>query len=81
MQAEMTTDADDRAATHHPGDIPDEPHGSDDHGETHGHDDHAHASDALGPIDVAAWGAFIVGSGLGLAVAICVALSTSVTVG
>ena len=62
--------------THDPGDIADEPHGPDDHGETHGHDDHAHGSEALGPIDVQAWGAFAVGIGLGLLVAVCVALST-----
>jgi hypothetical protein len=61
---------------HQPGDIADEPHGPDDHGETHGHDDHAHGSEPLGPIDVQAWGALAVGIGLGLIVAICVALST-----
>jgi hypothetical protein len=67
----------DPAETHRPGDIADEPHGADDHGETHGHDDHAHPSEALGPVDVTAWGAFALGTGLGLLVAICVALSTS----
>jgi len=48
------------------------PHGStDDHGDDHGHDDHAHgAGDALGPIDTEAWGAGILGIGLGLAVAL-----------
>ena len=61
---------------HHPGDIADEPHGPDDHGETDGHDDHAHGSEALGPVDVQAWGAFGVGIALGLIVAVCVALST-----
>ena len=61
---------------HPPGDIPDEPHGPDDHGELHGHDDHAHDSEAIGPIDVQAWGAFAIGIGLGLLVAVCVALST-----
>jgi len=47
------------------------PHGStDDHGGDHGHDDHGHgAGDALGPIDSQAWGAGILGIGLGLAVA------------
>jgi hypothetical protein len=62
--------------THHPGDIADEPHGPDDHGETHGHDDHADGSEALGPIDVQAWGALAIGIGLGLLVAVCIALST-----
>jgi hypothetical protein len=61
---------------HYPGDIADEPHGRDDHSETHGHDDHADGSEALGPIDVQAWGALAIGIGLGLLVAICVALST-----
>jgi hypothetical protein len=48
----------------------------DDHGETDGHDDHAHGSEALGPVDVQAWGAFAVGIALGLIVAVCVGLST-----
>jgi len=46
------------------------PHGLGDHGETHGHDDHAHDEDeALGPIDWPAWGAGVLGAGLGLLVA------------
>jgi hypothetical protein len=56
-----------RTDAHRPGDIADEPHGP---------DDHAHGSEALGPVDVQAWGALAVGIGLGLIVAICVALST-----
>ena len=45
------------------------PHGAaDDHGETHGHDDHAHDAEALGPLDVRAWGAGLVGILLGLVV-------------
>ena len=62
---------------HQPGDVPDEAHGPADHGEDHGHDDHAHGSDALGPIDVERWGAFLVGTGLGLIVALGIALATS----
>ena len=65
-----------RGVGHHPGDIAGEPHGPDDHGETDGHDDHAHGSEALGPVDVQAWGAFAIGIALGLIVAVCVALST-----
>jgi hypothetical protein len=65
-----------QGGSNHPGDIADEPHGPGDHGETHGHDDHAHGSEPLGPIDAQAWGAFAVGIGLGLLVAVCVALST-----
>jgi hypothetical protein len=53
-------------------------HAPDDHGEEHGHDDHAHAEDALlGPIDVIAWGAGVLGVVLGLAVALAFALSTT----
>lgn len=46
------------------------PHEStDDHGWDHGHDDHAHGSgEALGPIDVTAWGALLLGIALGLVV-------------
>ncbi|HEY3163667.1 MAG TPA: hypothetical protein VGJ71_04870 [Candidatus Limnocylindrales bacterium] len=62
---------------HHPGDLADEPHGADDHGETHGHDDHAHGAEALGPVDVMAWGALVVGVAAGLAVALCLVIATS----
>ena len=50
--------------------------GHDDHGAADGLDDHGHGSAALGPIDVQAWGALVVGAGMGLVVAVCVALST-----
>jgi hypothetical protein len=63
---------------HHPGDIAGEAHGSDDHGETHGHDDHAHSSDALGPVDTVAWGAFALGIGAGLVVALCLVLTVAI---
>jgi hypothetical protein len=63
---------------HHPGDIAGEDHGPDDHGETHGHDDHAHPEEALGPVDSARWGAFVVGIAAGLLVALCLVLTTSV---
>ena len=51
-------------------------HATNDHGEAHGHDDHAHAEEALGPIDVPAWGAGILGVALGLAVAVAFMLAT-----
>jgi hypothetical protein len=78
MGFEMTHEqaAHGRADVHQPGDIADEPHGPDDHGETHGHDDHAHPSEAPGQIDVQAWGALALGIGLGLIVALCIAVST-----
>ena len=45
------------------------PHGAaDDHGDAHGHDDHGHGGEALGPINVPAWGALLLGIGLGLVV-------------
>ena len=53
-------------------------HSTDDHGDDHGHDDHAHADEPLGPIDPLAWGAGILGIAIGLWVALCFALATSV---
>jgi len=51
--------------------------GHDGHGhDGHGHDEHGHDDMALGPVDVAAWGAGILGAALGLVTAFCFALST-----
>lgn len=45
------------------------PHGAtDDHGDSHGHDDHAHGLETLGPLDLPAWGAALLGLVLGLIV-------------
>jgi hypothetical protein len=56
------------------------PHGSmDDHGESHGHDDHAHSgseSSVLGPVDVQAWGAGLIGIVLGLLVALAIGVAS-----
>ena len=60
---------------HHPGDVVDEAHGPDDNGETDGHDDHAHAEEALGPVDVQAWGALALGVAAGLLVVLCLVVS------
>jgi hypothetical protein len=62
----------DPRATPHAADGMIGPHGAmDDHGADHGHDDHAHGSaGALGPVDVRAWGAGLLGIVLGLAVAV-----------
>ena len=48
------------------------------HDDAHGHDDHGHADEALGPIDVAAWGAGILGVGISVVIAACFVLATSV---
>ncbi|MEO5940714.1 MAG: hypothetical protein ABIZ72_07020 [Candidatus Limnocylindrales bacterium] len=61
----------------HPGDLPDESHGRDDHGETPGHDDHARGGEALGPVDVQAWGALAIGLAAGLLIALCLVITTS----
>lgn len=53
-------------------------HNVDDHGEDHGHDDHAHGDEPLGPIDVIAWGAGLLGVALGLVVAVAFAAATGV---
>ena len=45
-------------------------------GHDHGHDDHAHAEEALGPIDVAAWGAGVLGIAAGLLIVACFMLAT-----
>jgi hypothetical protein len=60
-----------------PGDVAGEAHGPDDHGETHGHDDHAHPAEALGPVDVMAWGALLLGLAAGLLVVACLVITTS----
>ena len=52
-------------------------HAADAEGENHGHDDHADPPEALGPVDIQAWGAMLIGGALGLIVAICLALSAS----
>jgi hypothetical protein len=53
------------------------PHGAGDHGEDHGHDDHAHGDgEALGPLDVQAWGAGALGIAAGVLVALVMAAST-----
>jgi hypothetical protein len=56
------------AVAHHP---------TDDHGDEHGHDDDAHADEALGPVDVVAWGAGLLGMILGLVIAAGFVIATS----
>jgi hypothetical protein len=74
---ERARGADDKGL-HHPGDITGEAHGIGDHGEDHGHDDHAHDAEALGPIDVQAWGAMAIGVAAGLLIVLCLVLTTTI---
>ena len=65
----------------HDGDVPGHPgavghHATDDHGDDHGHDDHAHGDEPLGPIDLAAWGAGLLGLLAGLLIAACLVVAT-----
>lgn len=57
---------------HEPTDHGEEP------GEDHGHDDHGHAEAALGPLDVAAWGAGLLGIAISVVIAACFVIATSV---
>ena len=53
------------------------PHGSaDDHGADHGHDDHGHADEAIGKIDIPAWGAALLGIILGIVVVLALAMAS-----
>ena len=71
----MTTDRTDLDAPGHAGAVAH--HSTDDHGDDHGHDDHGHVEEPLGPVDVAAWGAGVLGVAIGLAVALCFVLATA----
>jgi hypothetical protein len=73
----MTTDPHQDDASGHGGAVAH--HATDDHGDEHGHDDHAHGEEPLGPVDVPAWGAGLVGVALGLAVAVAFMLATGPT--
>jgi hypothetical protein len=71
----MTTDHSELHAPGHAGAVAHHP--TDDHGDDHGHDDRGHVEEPLGPIDVAAWGAGVLGIAIGLAVAFCFVLATA----
>jgi hypothetical protein len=47
------------------------------HGDDHGHDEHGDGETALGPIDVAAWGAGLLGIGVALAMTVAFVVATS----
>jgi ABC-type Zn2+ transport system substrate-binding protein/surface adhesin len=70
----MSAGAHDDDAPGHPGAV--DHHETGDHGDDHGHDDHGHDEEALGPIDLAAWGAGALGVVLGLVIAACFAIAT-----
>lgn len=53
---------------------------SSDHAASAGHDEHGHADERLGPIDVAAWGAGVLGVAIAGVMAIAFAMATSVPV-
>ena len=42
-----------------------------------GHDEHAHGGEALGPIDVQAWGALALGIAAGLLIVLCLVITNS----
>ena len=64
-------------ASPHTGDATTGPHGTtEDHGADHGHDDHGHADEALGKIDLPAWGAGVLGVALGAVVVIVLAIAS-----
>jgi hypothetical protein len=48
-----------------------------DHGDAHGHDDHGHGDETLGPVDVAAWGAGILGVAISVVMAFAFVMATS----
>lgn len=50
---------------------------SDGHGDDDGHGDHGHGEEPLGPVDVFAWGAGVLGVVIGVVIAACFALATA----
>jgi len=46
-------------------------------GDVDGHDEHDHGGEALGPVDMAAWGALAIGVGAGLLIVLCLVITTS----
>jgi hypothetical protein len=70
----MPSDPHDADAPGHAG--ADAHHATDDHGDDHGHDDHAHGDEPLGPIDLAAWGAGLLGFAVAVGMAACFAIAT-----
>ena len=52
-------------------------HGSGHDGVAAGHDEHGHGGEALGPVDVRAWGALVLGIAAGLVVVLCLVITNS----
>ncbi|GAC1666352.1 MAG: hypothetical protein NVS9B8_07740 [Candidatus Limnocylindrales bacterium] len=42
-------------------------------------DEHGHAGEALGPVDVRAWGALVIGVAAGLLVVLCLVITISLS--
>lgn len=51
------------------------------HGAGHADDTHGHGADHLGPVDVRAWGALLLGTAAGLLVALCLVITTTLLAG
>jgi len=51
--------------------------GPPDHGDAPGHDDHGHGDETLGPVDVAAWGAGILGVAISVVIAFAFVMATA----
>jgi hypothetical protein len=64
LEAAAAAPADDHVADAHAGDV-------------HGGDAHGHGEEALGPVDVQAWGALVLGVAAGLLVAFCLVIATT----
>lgn len=50
-------------------------------GDEHGGDEHGHGGAALGPLDLAAWGALVLGIAAGLGVVLCLYATTVLLAG
>ena len=64
--------------SHAPGESSSHPPAGGDHHEPTDHDgDHGHGESQLGPVDVPAWAAGLLGVGIAIVIALCLAIATS----
>lgn len=54
-----------------------DPHAATGHGGGDHEDEHGHGGETLGPIDVRAWGALLLGIAAGLLVVLCLVITTT----